>query len=389
MPSKNIIFCADGTWNGPGEAEDHDRGKPPTNVFKLFSNLDGSLAPGTLRLADEQELELGTDGTVQQVAKYLHGVGDSDNFLVRALGGVGGAGLVTRIVRGYTFISRHYAAGDRIFILGFSRGAYTARALAGLIGARGLLDGTQLDLGDRDRAYRLGSAEWFEYRRAALSDERRLLDKLQEVAFDLPGFLSRRSTAPRVANVLIEVVAVWDTVGALGIPEFNLKTGKELDAFQFADTRLGANVRHAFHAVAVDERRATFPPTLWNDDPRVAQMLFPGAHSDVGGGYPQAGGGSALSDRPLEWFTGELRNRGVRFAAKPAFATHPNPCGLMHAPWAEPPWNLLPSAARALPEGLLRDQSVNDRLAGGPMLVEVGQSPYAPENLTSAAAGAR
>ena len=54
MP-KNITFCADGTWNGPGEAEDHDCRGDPTNVFKLFSNLDGSLTPGTLRLADEQE----------------------------------------------------------------------------------------------------------------------------------------------------------------------------------------------------------------------------------------------------------------------------------------------------------------------------------------------
>ena len=88
---------------------------------------------------------------MQQAAKYLHGVGDSDNFLVKALGGALGAGLITRIVRGYTYISRTYAAGDRIFIVGFSRGAYTARALAGLIAAKGLLDATKLDPTEQGR----------------------------------------------------------------------------------------------------------------------------------------------------------------------------------------------------------------------------------------------
>ena len=116
--AKNIIFCADGTWNGPGQDDDHDRVADPTNVFKLFANLDGVDAPETTRLADEQERRLATpNGTVRQVAKYLHGVGDSDNFLVRMGGGAGGAGLVTRVVRGYTFISRNYAAGDRILRL--------------------------------------------------------------------------------------------------------------------------------------------------------------------------------------------------------------------------------------------------------------------------------
>src|SRR5438093_7289410 len=197
--AKNIIFCADGTWNGPGQDEDHDRVADPTNVFKLFANLDGVDAPATARLADEQERSLTTpNGTVRQVAKYVHGVGDSDNFLVKMLGGVGGAGLITRVVRGYTFISRNYAAGDRIFVIGFSRGAYTARALAGLIAARGLLDATGIDLAEKEQAYRLGSAEWFEYRRGALRDRGNLLHALQEVAFDLPGFLTRPPTASRV-----------------------------------------------------------------------------------------------------------------------------------------------------------------------------------------------
>lgn len=119
--------------NGPGQPEEQqEEGGRRTNVFKLFLNLAGDLSPDSLRSADEQErIVAGADGKPTQIAKYLHGVGDSKNFLVRVLGGGGGAGLVTRIVRGYTFISRNFEPGDRIFIVGFSRGAYTARALAG------------------------------------------------------------------------------------------------------------------------------------------------------------------------------------------------------------------------------------------------------------------
>jgi uncharacterized protein (DUF2235 family) len=120
--AKNVVFCADGTWNGPSEPDDDDASAPATNVFKLFLNLAGLDDPDTLTLAKEQQRTLRTaDGTVQQVSKYLHGVGDSNNFLVKALGGTLGEGLITRIVRGYTFISRNYVRGDRIYIIGFSR----------------------------------------------------------------------------------------------------------------------------------------------------------------------------------------------------------------------------------------------------------------------------
>ncbi|MEJ0018488.1 MAG: DUF2235 domain-containing protein [Acetobacteraceae bacterium] len=145
--AKTIIFCADGTWNGPGSLTGDDTAGPTTNVFKLFVNLEGRSTTETALLANEQESSLvDADGTVVQVAKYIHGVGDSGNFLVKALGGTMGAGLITRIVRGYTFISRNYLPGDSIVIVGFSRGAYTARALGGLIAAQGLLDARHHDL---------------------------------------------------------------------------------------------------------------------------------------------------------------------------------------------------------------------------------------------------
>jgi len=276
---KTIVFCADGTWNGPGQPEEQEeQGGHRTNVFKLFLNLAGDLSPDSLRSADEQERSVtGADGRVTQIAKYLHGVGDSKNFLVRVLGGGGGAGLVTRIVRGYTFISRNFEAGDRIFIVGFSRGAYTARALGGLIVARGLLDAKRNDLdGDRAQAYRLGSAEWFTYRREVLKERKSLLRTLAEVAVDLPGFLQSPATAPRIADVPIEAVVVWDTVGSLGIPAYNLKTDTQLDAFQFADLVLSPKVRHGLHAVSVDEQRSNFTPTLWDLDDRITRCCSRG-----------------------------------------------------------------------------------------------------------------
>ena len=171
--AKNIVFCADGTWNGPSEPDDDDASAPATNVFKLFLNLAGLDDPDTLTLAKEQQRTLRRCRRHRAaVSEYLHGVGDSDNFLVKALGGSLGAGLITRIVRGYTFISRNYARGDRIYIIGFSRGAYTARALAGMIAAKGLLDASKVDLTDKAMAYRLGAAVWYAYRKVALRSRR-------------------------------------------------------------------------------------------------------------------------------------------------------------------------------------------------------------------------
>lgn len=389
---KNIIFCADGTWNSPGQDDNHDGAPDPTNVFKLFSNLDGSNDAASLRLADEQERTLcDEDGAAIQIGKYLHGVGDSDNLLVKLLGGTMGAGLITRIVRGYTFISRNYSPGDKIFITGFSRGAYTARALAGFISAKGLLDPARVDLNDKGSAYRQGAAVWYDYRKTAIVNNRDWLRKLEDMVADLPAFVSRPSPDVLLKDVPIEAVGVWDTVGALGIPEYNAKR-QRLDAFRFVDTTLSANVRHAYHAVAIDEQREDFTPTLWKADPRIAQLLFPGAHADVGGGYPMANNESGLSDAALAWMTNQLSRLGVRFADKPAYPPSSDPRGTAHQPWAHEPWDLLPKAARSFPpQGLTLDDSVCARIAGGALCADPGQMPcaYDPKNIAAyrAAAG--
>ena len=382
--SKTIIFCADGTWNGPAEPDQVDATAPATNVFKLFASLAGADVPGTLMLANEQERQLAdASGTVIQIAKYLHGVGDSKNYLVQVMGGTVGSGLIVRIVRGYTFISRNYRDGDQIIINGFSRGAYTARALAGMIAEQGLLDATQIDLTDKTTAYRLGSAVWYAHRKDVHAANADWLGRLEDYVTDLPAFVSRPPPSSQLIQAPIEAVAVWDTVGSLGIPDFTLQMAR-VDPFQFADTKLSPVVKCGIHAIAVDEQRTDFTPTLWDADPRITQVLFPGAHSDVGGGYPATNNESGLSDCSLAWMTAQLTRLGVQFAATPTFAISPSSTGPSHQPWTAVPWTLLQHAQRKFPKGLSLSQSLVDRLHAGLVSAAPGLQPaaYGPPNLT-------
>lgn len=375
--AKNIVFCADGTWNGPGQPDSDDQNSPPTNVFKLFLNLDGVEDPATALLAKEQEKSVAAaDGSVQQIAKYLYGVGDSTNILDKLIGGGFGAGLITRIVRGYTFVSRNYQAGDRIYIIGFSRGAYTARALAGLISAKGLLTSATVDFTDKGAAYRAGAAVWYQWRHEKLTGSGFSLNHLEELALDLPHFLQVPPDPKTLIAAPIEAVAVWDTVGALGIPVFTAQH-VDVDLFQFADTSLSANVHFGRHAIAIDEQRENFTPTLWDADPRITQVLFPGAHADVGGGYTTGNDESGLSDGALFWMNGQLAALGVKFAAKPAVVVHPDAGGKAHQPWLGPIWQVLPRAARTLPPGLGIARSVFNRIA----LAAVFSDPSQPAGL--------
>lgn len=377
---KNIIFCADGTWNNPYEDENADRTADPTNVYKLFLRLAGELASDSLRAADEQEKVFSRDGAVQQVAKYLHGVGDSRNPINKLMGGVFGSGVISRIVRGYTFISRNYQSEDKIFIVGFSRGAYTARALAGLIASQGLL-APSITM-DKEQAYRAGAQAWYRFRRATLKKQS-FLERLAEVAADLPAFLSSNSLKEDdfIKVDSIEAVGVWDTVGAMGFPEY--ENGANIDAFRFVDTELSPKVKNGFHAVALDEQRNVFSPTLWSAG-NFTQVLFPGAHADVGGGYPTKGEESGLSDGALKWMVENLSGIGVNFSGT---APEPNPVGVAHKPWMYAPWNLplFPSGPRdfrSVP-GLQIATYIEERKAAISVVADPGEAPgpYRPTNL--------
>ena len=383
--AKNIVLCLDGTWNGPN-ALDKKGHLTPTNVQKLFESLKGS-AP--LAAADEEKEILwpATGGTaVAQAAKYIHGIGDTDNALARACEGAVGLGLVARVVRGYTYLSRVYAPGDRLFIVGFSRGAYTARALAGLVVRQGLLDwqAMQLTAGSQT-SYSAGLAAWQLYKTAIYQNDGNILHQLAKVVTDLHDRLDLElHPAPRlqyVSGVGIAAIGVWDTVGALGIPYIveRDRSPVRLDVFQFCDTVLNAKVGIGLHAVAVDEQRVDFTPTLWNARDGVVQVLFPGAHADVGGGNPVAESG--LSDGPLTWMAQQLASAGVLFAALPAATVDAIP--LQHQPWigGDVPYK---TGQRQFPPGLRLSQRVLQRAAAASVLLERGPAPaaaYRPHNI--------
>jgi uncharacterized protein (DUF2235 family) len=202
-------------------------------------------------------------------------------------GGAFGRGLDKHIRDAYEYLCSHYEPGDSVYVLGFSRGAYTARSLVGMIRNSGVLQDLSPAL--LDRAYEL-------YRKRDLSA-------------DTPEAVAFRQQHSR--EIQIEFLGVWDTVGALGIP---LTAFEELndERYAFHDTKLSRIVKNAFHALALDEHREPFKPTFFAprvDAPgqRLEQVWFAGSHSDVGGGYQN----QRLSKPPLRWMQQRARECGL------------------------------------------------------------------------------
>jgi hypothetical protein len=186
-----------------------------------------------------------------------------------------------------------------------------------MIASQGLLNPAANDVSDKELAYRLGTAAWHKYRHEAIRTKPHGLRAIfRAVIEDLPRFTSRKLDDKDLLPVAdIHAIAVWDTVGSLGIPKYDGQD-ERVDTFRFTDESLSVKVVNAFHAVAVDELRKDFAPTLWNANGKtnVKQVLFPGAHADVGGGYSWAKQEAGLSDVALEWMRGELNEsrRAVR-----------------------------------------------------------------------------
>ena len=278
---KRIVILIDGTWDKEGTTGN-------TNVAKLGVN-----ALIKRRAAN---------GTVQQV-RYHDGVGAYGDIFKKILGGAIGLGLKKIVLDCYGFLVGDYEAGDEIYIFGFSRGAYAARALAGLIGASGVARRPNADLFEAAwQHYRVSPASRQRPQHAS-SAERTKIAKYRSIEDD-GAFHDTRS---------IKCVAVWDTVGSYGIPAgFGLAPLARYVALIFLgfhDTSFGEHVDVGLHAVAIDEHRRPFVPTFWTiakgQQPRghVEQTWFPGAHGNVGGGYADSG----LSDLALIWMVARVR----------------------------------------------------------------------------------
>ncbi len=281
-----VVFC-DGTWNSPHISE-------LTNVRKLYDAVEDDEARG-------------------QITAYFEGIGVNDEFdkpmqrfFNKYGGGAFGWGLDTKVKEAYRFIAERYQPGDEIYLFGFSRGAFTARSVAGMIRKVGIITDTSTD--GINTAFAL-------YRK---SGKRNHPDTAHIMA-------ARRTLSPHFATsqkeldwrdddatlVNIAYLGVWDTVGARGVPVALLGPVAAAwnSRYQFHDTDLSSLVRSARHALAVDERRLFFVPAKWDNLERLnagdaseqrpyQQVWFAGNHAIVGGSLEDA---QPLSVITLDW----------------------------------------------------------------------------------------
>jgi uncharacterized protein (DUF2235 family) len=274
-PGKRLALFFDGTWDTP---------ENKTNVWELHQLLS----------------DTGPDG-VPQVKFYDPGVGT--HWYDRLTGGAFGAGLPTNVQQGYDWLRKNYTPGDEVFLFGFSRGAFTARSLAGFIARCGLLNpDAPMTVQQAFNRYRRGD------------DARPIYDLLflqrkGETNFDAEERILLQYTIYH--RDLIKMVGVWDTVGSIGLPFGNIPGISSL-SFHFLNTHLSKIVQNSYQALALDEERKPYWAVLWTnytpqrpsagepprtDDRMVEQRWFAGAHCNVGGGYPN----DILPLRPRAW----------------------------------------------------------------------------------------
>jgi hypothetical protein len=331
-PPRNLILCCDGTGNIWGNGHD-------TNVVKL------------VRLLEKDD---------QQLVYYDPGVGTTDNFppvglwnrfkenARRLVGLTLADGLYDSIGRGYQFLIDNFREGDRISVIGFSRGAFTARSIAGLVNEFGIVQsGAKTLVALIVRTYFMKP-----HHRAAKSDKTR-----HDVAEDI----RRNFCSPAGSKACVHFVGAWDTVASVGLLGLKITTD--------ANVRV-KNYQHVRHAVALHETRWKYSPRLYTESgPPVRegqtykQVWFNGCHSDVGGSYAEA----ELSNLSLRWMIDEASAPGVdlRFSSE-ARNLSGDSNGLLHdesfnSPW----WTLAGLATRWRPVDAIDHESIGQRGAGG------------------------
>ncbi|MEU6830536.1 DUF2235 domain-containing protein [Nocardia beijingensis] len=277
---KRLVVCCDGTWKAESSST-------VSNIVKIAQTIRFD-APGP---AGE---------TIQQWVTYVSGPGARGFLSDRLMGGAFGLGLEANLSSAYWHLALNWEKGDEIYIFGFSRGAFTARSLAGLISRIGIMTPEAMIEGKYPEALRI-----YRQRPPAPTPE----DPDPAEPEEWQEF--RRKYCRRAK---IDFLGVFDTVGALGVP------GLTSLRHRFHDVKLSRHVHCARQALAIDERRRNFEPSVWEVpvEPtvkyrrgfeRVKQVWFPGVHSDIGGGYAECG----LSDTTLQWMVGEAESVGLAF----------------------------------------------------------------------------
>jgi len=272
---KRIVICADGTWNLRDQVDEGSGKRRPTNVTKIAR----AILPRAL------------DG-VDQVVFYHDGVGTRGPW-DKLTGGAFGHGIEGNIRDLYRSIVYNFEPGDELYLFGFSRGAFTVRTLAGFMNLVGLVqkddDYYVPDIyGCYEHGYRPGSGEWTQ------------------------AFHNVKNCRPCPP---VRMIGVWDTVGSLGAPGLIGKIASGLNGNKYTYHEVGLNdcIQNACHALAIDERRRPFAPTLWEKPANWAGVLeqswFPGVHCGVGGGYKPDG----LANGALRWMVDKAKALGLQF----------------------------------------------------------------------------
>lgn len=298
---RNIAVFIDGTWNRAGT-------RAPTNVRKLFDAMpEGELqgreqfklyVPGVGKKPKADMGRLADADYEVELARHLRReMPPGTAALGRGLvGGVAGKGTAARIKATYHFLCKHYERrrGDRVFLFGFSRGAFAARSLAGFAGHVGVLLADKLE--HVERAYEI-------YELSEDPSQTELADFLEQ----LTGV---RVVTPESEHSLpVHFLGVWDTVASLGLP--SRMQWLTAPFTEYHQVQLPPSVMTARHALALHELRGLFEPLLWQAGTHgdLMQVWFAGAHADVGGGYEA--GQAGLSDTALRWMAEEAQRNGL------------------------------------------------------------------------------
>ena len=266
---KRLIICCDGTWQKLENAD-------ASNVLKITQSI---------RATDDQGMP--------QIVYYDQGIGTNGDFIDQLGGGAFGWGIDQKIKSAYRFLSLNYQDGDEIYLFGFSRGAYTIRCLAGFIYCSGLLKRQYIN--KAPQAYEL-------YR-----------DRTN--ATKPSGIQAIQFRQDYGAHVPIHALCCWDTVGSLGIPDLipHFPLDNWLNKkYEFFDTKLNRLIHNAFHAIAVDEIRKSFPVTPMDKSDgattKINELWFVGDHGCIGGGTDATYG---LSDITLDWMMEQVERIGL------------------------------------------------------------------------------
>jgi uncharacterized protein (DUF2235 family) len=341
---RRIVILCDGTSNRP---DTHPDGVSiATNIWKLSQMLEdhdlqtiwyeagvGSDSSSTAQRARRTQSLLATTGVSGGVRFWV-----GFRTLLKAIEGGLGVGISETIVNGYKAIVHLYQPGDRIYLVGFSRGAFAARCIAGVISRCGLLRAEY-------ERFSADVVQIYRTRETPSVDVRLRLDMVY------PGRGSVQADNPNCRHsVAVEFLGVFDTVASLGFPLwgwwFRFSPIWENIPFSTDPAKVCRNI---YHALAMDERRSQFFPTLFTKpkgqyQPNVLeQVWFRGAHADLGGGYAR----HDLSDTPLQWMTAAMTRHGLTFTPQAFANLVPNLIGTLHDELVrQPTWNFFGSWPR-------------------------------------------